>query len=31
MDDRAVELVEVGQLVEELGDGGVRRVGHGAD
>ena len=26
--DRAVELVEVGQLVEERGDRGVRRVGH---
>ena len=27
--DGAVELVEVGQLVEERGDGGVGRIGHG--
>ena len=29
VDDGAVELVEVGQLVEERGDGGVGRIGHG--
>ena len=29
MHDRAVELVEVGELVEERGDRGVGRVGHG--
>ena len=29
MHDGAVELVEVGQLVEERGDGGVGRIGHG--
>src|SRR3712207_9361745 len=28
VDDRAVELVEVAQLVEVLGDGGVRELGH---